>query len=223
MKTQKIKGKQSALSSQISGFLKRLNAERRTPNAVLLNEKGIALALVLVLSAIALGIMTGLIYMLSSGTQVSGVQKRYKTAFEAGKGGTDVIFQAIGARGNPNIPLTNFTLMTDPCLTDKLTKATANWNAACNTALSINPATATTYDMKFDIGTDPVYTVYTKIVDTVEGNSAADSGLIKSGVVATNTGEVTVKSVPYLYTVEVDAENASSPTERAKLSVLYQY
>lgn len=47
-------------------------------------------------------------------------------------------------------------------------------------------------------------------------------GLLKSGVVATNTGEVTVKSVPYLYTIERDAENAANPTESAKLSVMYQ-
>lgn len=194
---------------------------------ILGNERGIALALVLVLSVIALGVMTALIYMLTSGSQISGVQKRYRSAAEAGKGGTDIIFQTIAARGNLSLTTSasfqNLSTFADPCLTDKLTKATANWNAACDKSVTINPATTTTYDMKFDIGTDPVYTVYTKIVDTVEGNSAPDTGLQKSGVVSTNTGEVTVKSVPYLYTIEVDAGNASNPTERSKLSVLYQY
>jgi hypothetical protein len=47
--------------------------------------------------------------------------------------------------------------------------------------------------------------------------------LLKSGVVSANTGEVTVVSRPYLYTIEVDAENQVNPSERAKLSILYQY
>ena len=55
-----------------------------------LNEKGIALVMVLILSAIALAIMAALVYMLISGTQISGMQKRYRTALEAGVGGADV-------------------------------------------------------------------------------------------------------------------------------------
>ena len=34
--------------------------------------------------------------------------------------------------------------------------------------------------------------IYSKIVDTVDGNSMADTGLLKSGVVNTGSGEVTV-------------------------------
>ena len=51
------------------------------------NDRGIALVMVLVLSGIALAIMAGLIYMATSGTQVSGLQKRYKTALEGGLAG----------------------------------------------------------------------------------------------------------------------------------------
>jgi len=63
------------------------------------NEKGIALVMVLVLSAIILVIMAGLIYMLTTGTQLSGMQKRYKTALEAGMGGIDITYQIIALRG----------------------------------------------------------------------------------------------------------------------------
>src|SRR4030067_1587792 len=63
------------------------------------NEKGIALVMVLVLSAIILIIMAGLIYMLTTGTQLSGMQKRYKTALEAGIGGADITYQVIALRG----------------------------------------------------------------------------------------------------------------------------
>ena len=65
--------------------------------------------------------------------------------------------------------------------------------------------------------------VYTKIVDTVDGNSGADEGLIKTGVVNSGSGEVTVVSVPYLYTIEVLSQSQTNATERSKLSVLYQY
>ena len=77
------------------------NDKRRARNdisGVLSNEKGIALVMILILSAIALAIMAGLIYMITAGTQISGMQKRYKTALEAGKGGTDITYQLIAAR-----------------------------------------------------------------------------------------------------------------------------
>ncbi len=192
------------------------------------NEKGIALVMVLILSAIALAIMAGLIYMITAGTQISGMQKRYETAREAGIGGADVTYQFIAARGNPFDATTtsalSFTItVSSTCLTDKLTKKTASWDASCNSSLTITPGTTSTYDMTFQLGVSPTYTVYSKIVDTVEGNSGGDEGLLKSGVVSSNTGEVTVMSKPYLHTIEVDAQNAANPDERAKYSILYQY
>ena len=186
-------------------------------------QQGIALVMVLILAAIALAIMAGLIYMITAGTQISGMQKRYKTALDAGFGGADVSYQLIAARGDPFIPGIPLTFnITSPCLTDKLNKETADWDSACDKSITVSPSY---YDMYFDLGTIgyPTYRVYSKIVDTVEGNSGADEGLISKGVVASGSGEVTVVSMPYLYTIEVDAENVANPAERAKLSVLYQY
>jgi hypothetical protein len=203
------------------------NLELRTLNPILLNEKGIALVMVLVLSTIALLIMAGLIYMLTTGTQVSGLQKRYETAHEAGMGGADVMYQLIAARGNPNIPLTNFLITASnvggvDCLTPKLNQPTISWPAACSNTMTIDPNTQSTYDMQFDLGAGPTYQVFAKIVNTVEGNSGGDEGLLRYGVVS-STGDITVMSMPYLYTIEIDAENQGNPSERAKLSILYQY
>ena len=203
------------------------NLELRTLNSILLNEKGIALVMVLILSTISLLIMAGLIYMLTTGTQVSGLQKRYETAHQAGVGGADVIYQMIAARGNPNIPLTNFLITASnvggvDCLTPKLNQTTSSWPVACSNSMTINPNTQSTYDMQFDLGAGPMYRVFAKIVNTVEGNSGGDEGLLRHGVVS-STGEVTVMSIPYLYTIEIDAENQGNPSERAKLSILYQY
>jgi hypothetical protein len=190
------------------------------------NEKGLALVMILILSTIALAIMAGLLYMLTLGTQISGMEKRYRTAYEAGRGGADVTFQLIGARGDPNIPGINFNqTASTTCLTDKLNKSTTDWSSTCDNSLSIIPGTTSTYDMFCDLGASPypTYRVYSKIVDTVEGNSGGDEGLTGKGVVSSGSGEITVVSVPYLYTIELDAENLGNPQERAKLSVLYQY
>ncbi len=62
------------------------------------NDKGIALVMVMILSLIALATMAGLVYMVTSGTQMSGMQKRYKTALEVGKGGKDIAHQVINLK-----------------------------------------------------------------------------------------------------------------------------
>jgi hypothetical protein len=199
---------------------------------MLCNNKGIALVMVLILSFISLAIMSGLIYMVTSGTQVSGVEKRYSTALRAGESGIDIVYQIFSKRGNPytvaEAALINFNLTASgtACMINKLNSKTDNWNVGCDSSVDIITTPApdpNTYDMAFNLGAGPTYAVYTKIVDTVEGNSGADEGLIKSGVVLSNSGEVSVMHIPYLYTVEIDAENTNNPTERAKLSALCQY
>lgn len=195
---------------------------RNSFQSALKNEKGIALVMVLILSGIALAIIAGLIYMITAGTQISGIQKMYRTSLEAGMGGKDAMYELIRTRGDMNIPIC-FEEWTPTCETDKLTKSTADWNAACDKTFNIIPGTTTTYDMRCSLGIGIQYTAYAKIVDTVKGNSGADEGLIKTGVVISNPGEVQVMSIPYMYTVEIEAERTNNPAERAKLSVLYQY
>lgn len=196
-------------------------ASRITHHA-LRNEKGIALIMVLILSGISLAIIAGLIYMITAGTQISGLQKMYRTSLEAGMGGKDAMYEIIRTRGDLNITICT-EVWSATCETDKLTKSTADWNAACNSSFNIIPGTTSTYDMTCTLGVDIQFTAYTKIVDTVKGNSGADMGLIKTGVVISNPGEVQVMSIPYMYTVEIEAERTNNPAERAKLSVLYQY
>lgn len=216
------------------------------------NENGIALAMVLVLSAICLAVMAGLIYFITAGSQMSGIQKRYTTSLEAGTGGSDVLFQLIGNRGAPldlglvaatSLSTTALTCATNtsaPVLPDgrtcgsiglftgiatKINLPTACWTTQCSTSLVIDPASSATYDLGLSLGINPTYNVYGKIVDTVWGNSGADTGLIQGGVVW-STPELTPVSSPYYYTIEIDAENTvqtASQRERAKISILYQY
>lgn len=212
------------------------------PISLCKNDCGIALVMVLVLSAIALAIMAGLIFMITSGTQVSGIQKRYKTSLDAGMGGADVAYRFIALRGDQTLQDTFYSDLNTKLagtfayssslgsctgtaaagtsytgLAAKLNTSKTSW-VSCDSSLTVGPSN---YDMKFDLGYLPTYRVYAKIVDTVEGNSGPDEGLINTGVVKENTSQG--KPLSFLYTVEVDSENLSNPAERSKLSILYQY
>jgi len=197
------------------------------------NQKGIALVTVFILTAIMLGMITSLIYMITVGTQISGIEKRYKTALEAGLGGSEVFLEVISARGNNPFPadisnMLKFTIENQNCFLDKIRKNTQDWNTEIcpqpqATSLTIDRDDPKTYDLTITLGTDPSYRVFAKIVDTVEGNSGGDEGLIKGGVVESNPGEVAVTGIPYLYTIEVLAEQADNPLEKARFSILYQY
>ncbi len=219
------------------------------------NEKGIALVMVLVLSAIALAIMAGLIYMVTSGTQISGMEKRYKTALEAAKGGNDVALQIInlkaseteistlvgnlvGAITTPascvvdatatvlpdgttcNDHIADCNTMTYPGLCVKLKLPTYCWSG-CNSFLTIDQTDDTTYDFRFNLG---IYRAHAKIVDTVWGNSSPSTEDLGGGQGVVESGsEIIAVHVPFLYTIEVDAQNPANSAERAKLSVMYQF
>ncbi len=177
---------------------------------------------VLILAAISLAMTLAMLIMVSGGSYVSGQQKRFRTAVEAGRGGMEAMSQLISNRGN-SAPL--YTMLSPATVQFKLVTPTYDNNntykwVGLDSLSTINPAVSTSYDMQIGLG---AYTVYTKIVDTVDGNSGADEGLLKTAVVNTGSGEVTVVSVPYLYTIEVLSQNTANPTERSKLSILYQY
>jgi len=186
---------------------------------ILRNENGFAMAFVLILAVIILAMTLAMLAMVGRGSFISGQQKRYRTAVEASRGGMEALFQLISTRGLATTPYSNQVLPTPSAVQIKMSGKTGTWGGLDN-ATTIDVTTASTYDMRIDLGT---YRVYTKIVDTVEGNSGADEGLIKTGVVNTGSGEVTVVSVPYLYTIEVLSQRQTNPTERSMLSVLYQY
>lgn len=208
------------------------------------SERGIVLVMVIVLSAVALLIMTTLIYMITTGTQVSGLQKRYMTALEAGVGGSDIFYQLIALRaetGSTNAFTANLSsfnlnpaLTTSNACTGLLSAATYTGLAAklmtpstswvnCDRSLAIDPAVPTTYDMKIELGTATKYSVYAKIVATTEGNTGGDEDLMSNPVVNANTGEVAVVPRPYMYAIEAVSENSANRDERAKLSIVYQY
>jgi hypothetical protein len=186
-------------------------------------ERGAALIVVLLLSVAALIATAGILFMVAKGNYIMGQQRRYSSSLEAAKGGLPAMAKVIATRGADNVLFTaaaDFRMVFfSNGMTTKLNNPTASWGGLSSSVV-INPADSATVDMVFEVGD---YRFYSKIVDTVQGNSGLDEGLSKQGVALSGQGEVTVMSMPYLYTIEVLAQGTRNPQERARLSVLYEY
>ena len=229
------------------------NLEFRIKN---LNEKGIALVMVMVLAMISLAIVSAMLFMATQGTVISGAQKFYSTAEEASIGAAELstlylsssgTFNLLGVGisqrcncGDPMVTTDNIDKLTGArsCRCDKLCNATADWPTSCdeNSAtgiqVSLDPASPLTRidgtpanDFTFALGK---FTLYTKIVDTVRGNTeqgtiVASGELGGSAVSAGAGGIITPPHSPYLYRMEVQAEATDNPREMSKISVLYAH
>ncbi|MEC4675728.1 MAG: hypothetical protein VST72_02240 [Nitrospirota bacterium] len=102
----------------------------------LYSEQGIALVMVLVLSFIALAIVSALLFMVTQGTITSGSQGFFRTAEEAGIGGAELAFEYMESRGRLEIPGLNL----------------ANAGAYANVCDCQEPDV---YDDNLDLATDP--------------------------------------------------------------------
>jgi len=208
------------------------------------NERGVALVMVLIFAMIGLAIVTGMLFMLTQGSRMSGAFKTYRSADEAGLGGASLVTEMIKSRGvitaNPYWGL-NATYNLDACLQQKLATSRGVPNAALDTAwtscgngkttdarLLLDPATAWDMNATLPGPAGSNFVTYMKIVDTVEGNTET-GGLVGSGqlggtgVVSSTSGQVTPPAVPYMYRIEVQTQNTVNPTERSHYSVLYAH
>lgn len=200
------------------------------------NEKGVALITALMLTLIALGIVMALLYYVTMGTKGTASQMRYKNVLEASQGGSEVFTKEIIPKvfdGYSTSKLLqdfqgiNLAIANRACLEQKLTLPTIQWGAACGPATKTMVAKEAP-DASFRLKGMPSqsgFNVYTKIVDTIPGNSdksgfeLLDSG---AGVSGSNSG-VAPKHVPALYRIEVQGEKAVNPQEKAQVTVLYAY
>jgi hypothetical protein len=65
--------------------------------------------------------------------------------------------------------------------------------------------------------------VYTKIVDTVPGNSDLSGLQLEGAGVAETSPLVKPLQIPYIYRIEIQGERKNNPTAQANLEVLYAY
>jgi hypothetical protein len=215
------------------------------------NERGIALVTALLLTLISLTFVMAVLYMLTQGIKTSTSTKHYATALEATYGGVDfftkdalpqMLTSASSAFNSTTItnlyPTLNMTMpnTSNGCMQAKLTSTSASWlGAGCAAAnLSSNIALLpTTADMTFTFpGTtgSSAYTVYSKIVDTAIGNTDtsayASGGLLSGAGVGSGSGvggHTASTKIPYLFTVEVQAQAAANPQETTRVTLLYAF
>jgi hypothetical protein len=222
---------------------------------VLKSEKGIALVMVLILALISLAIVSAMLFIVTQGTVISGAQKFYRSAEEASVGAAELSTEYMSNRGtftllgvslpngcncgDPTVATDNTELIagvaTRTCRCDKMCNSTSDWWVGTETyscdentgvaGLQVDVDPKTNPDFSYPVGN---YRVYTKIVDTVRGNSDV-GGIVASGelggssVSSSTAGVVTPPLTPYLYRMELLAEAAANPRERSKISVLFAY
>jgi hypothetical protein len=219
---------------------------------LLRSDKGIALVTVLVLSLISLAIVAALIFLVTTGSRVSGFNKRYETAREAGYGGIEVIRALIKKQGDLSSlkdkldklgSMTSSDLKgcdcgdtTDPdnvtlpisndnCLCRKLCSPTLKTDGSNNWKTcdkSMDPTS--NYDLIFELsGLGTDYDVYAKIVDTSLGNTDL-SGLNLGGTaVVASSGTIAAPPDPYLYAIEITSQDKVYPSRKERARLSVLY
>lgn len=199
------------------------------------SEKGIALVTSLMLTLISLTIVMALLYMITQGTKVSGQMKTYRTALDASYGGAEIftkdmlpyVLRNYSSANMVNDVTSTFSgvnmqvLTTQACLQAKLTRPTKDWPAGCDasSAPKRNPDISMTLQ---GLG-DNKYVVYSKIVDTKDGNSDVSGLQLEGSGVAEGSSVITPQHFPYIYRLEIQGERAANSNSQANIEVLYAY
>lgn len=195
------------------------------------NNKGIALVTSLMLTLISLTIVMALMYMITASTQMSGQFKRYKTALEASYGGTELVTKEVlpmllqnysSSTISAEFTGINFVATaSQACLQSKIQNATRNWLAGCSNTISSKQYPDFTFKLSATSGNP--FIVYSKIVDTLPGNSDLSGLQLEGSGVAEASSAITPKHFPYAYRLEVQSERENNPTAQSNLEVLYAY
>lgn len=201
------------------------------------NQNGIALVTALLLTLVTLAVIMAVFYLLNLQTKTSAAEKVYNTALQAAYGDSELFVKDLIPSlfpGETNVSLENrFSVISldigpsDACIQDKLHYSTDKWTNCTspdNKTQQPDRMPDATVILK---GDSQNYRVYSKIVDTVVGNTdgsgVTDRYTSGDGVTGKGGGNLDGKRIPYLYTVEIQAEGATNPKEKAQLEVLYAY
>ncbi len=199
------------------------------------DNKGIALVTSLMLTLISLIIVVSLLYVVTQGVQQSGQMKRYRTALDASYGGSEImvkdIFPVVMQNYSSSSLVTDVqtsfgavnlqVLTTQDCLQSKLTQPTSQWPTDC----SNTPDAKKSPDMSFTLqaSTGNPFVVYSKIVDTVNGNTDTSGLQLEGSGVAESASLITPQHFPFVYRLEVQGERQNNPTAQANIEILYAY
>jgi len=204
---------------------------------ILANEKGIALISALMLSLIGMLMVASLLLMVGdTGSWTSGSKIRYQVALAAAHGGMNFFVKEILPRGIEGTGLSALgtygglltPVISNANLTTKLTTRGDTrdgfWPYDPNMANSGIAFGTTDVTVTFTPANGRPIAVDTAIVSTSRGNSSTSSNLLQTGgVVNNNSGTITPQHIPYIYQTETRGQNATNPTENARLSSIYVY
>lgn len=202
-------------------------------------EKGVALVMALIVVSVAAGIFAAVMYFALTGTEVSGLQRKYQSSKEASLGAIDVLTKDIlpQVMGGSELSavVTSFTKPSavlpsitpaaggDSCFRTKLTTVTSLWGT-CSSTTDVVGLPDIVFNLKGKSDQVKPYVVSMKIIDTVSGNSDKTGVVLDlgSGVVDDSSSLIKIQHFPYLYTILTDA-NQEGTTARVNIEVLYAY
>ena len=199
-------------------------------------NKGVALVIVMAIITISSALIAVIVYFVMKGTEYTALNKRYQTSKEASLGGIDfftkeLIPLSIGGT-NLSTVVTRFNVIStagvsavasDACFLAKLRSATTSWPVGCDSTLDAKTAADVMVTLSSTGGAQP-FDVYTKIVDTVVGNTNISGVVLEGmGTAESASGVITSQHFPYMYTILFQGERKNNPAERANFEVLYGY
>ncbi len=156
-------------------------------------QNGIALIIVIFISALALILVGLMLWLILGGTKISGMSSQYKSAQDAAKGGSNIVISMLKFDSpTPDLPPNLYSISNPTCITIKLEKPTLAWNNwNCS---NISP------DITMQLGS---YTVYATIILT-------------QVVLPKNNNAPTL----YFYTVKIHAFNQQN--ESSNITFVYK-
>lgn len=205
-------------------------------------NQGVALISALIVISISAGIFAAIMYFTVTGSEISGIQRKYQSSKEASIGALDIMTKDIlpkvitgaalssvvsGLTTYPDIiPAITANSAKDTCFQAKLTTLTGSWpGGTCDSGTDPTVNSDIVFNLKGVAGSTRPFVVSVKIIDTVPGNSDKSGTVLElgTGTVDNAAGVISVQHFPYLYTLMTDARPQNSTTERANIEVLYAY
>lgn len=165
---------------------------------VLKNQEGIALIVAILLSFMALTLISALMWLVVSGTKMSGMYKQYASAHDAAIGGAESMIDALYWGQNPNLPSGTYTINNQACFRAKRENPIQYWGSCLNS----------TPDIVINFGkinsSSDFYTVNVTITSTTIAPPCAASS----------------SPAKYSYAVSVDASN-STKLDKSGIDFVY--
>ena len=203
---------------------------------ILRSQGGAALITALMLTMLSLVIALALLTMVTTGTQVSASQKRYRSSLTAAHGGVELLTRELMPRILKGDPLATLSSDYSPidlkvpqgdCLRQKLEQPKGKWNSCSAAQASGDPWQAPDISFRLSgLPSEKGFSVTTKILDTIPGNSdRSGNDLLELGdSVAGKDEAIHPQHVPAMYNLSVQGvREEEGAREKARLSVLYAF